>query len=906
MDLKTEPLRKVELGHLLPSTVTPAQEPKIARVPLALLDGTLDIEHAPLTQIKLEFAMLDLIEYPVTSLKDSGSDLDLVTKKLVDILRDARLVVLKQLSQPIPIGSVKEKHVLTITHMVTLPIREGETFYTHTFGVADIPSPPHVIMGRPWLRKYCPAALKIMSEFGQSTSTRPIELEIAQPTTTANTSPAVKPQQKYFSVGGANSLINHLNLHEQHQKDTFDHQNLCLRIRVAVDQALEDQSQDIAVRTTSTKPDPGVRGLTGNQPGWLETIPLPYRQFADTLFSDESASKLPHHRPGQDCTITLKEGETLRQCKLYDMSQEELKQLKALLDLELARGFLQPSDSTSSAPVFFVRDPSNGTRSGQLRLVIDYRDLNSKIKKDDYPIPLTRTVMNDLAGADWLTTIDVRSGFANIRMAPGSEALTAFKTFYGLYEYRVMPMGLATAPAVFQRFINSVLNPHLGVICHAYLDDIVIFTKGSQWEHEKQVAKILKLLSDAGLHLKPHKCKWSRKECNFLGYTAVCGKGIRMSDDKIQAIRDHRPPTSLTELRSFLGLVGFYDKFIPHYSDIVSCLTDLTKKDKPWDFTPTCQRAFQTLLSAVRNDIYLRAFDPEKPIRLSTDASDVAYAGVMEQEYDDGWHPFLIFHHKFKDAEKGWDAPDKELYAIVYAFSHYRHFLSQPAHTVQVLSDHRNLAKFMFSSSLLKSHDGRLGRWWETLSQSNFRIEYRPGQENVLADHFSRYGYPASADLPERQLLPAHRFTTKALADIDQWFKQHATTPNLRKLLETRFANLSDKGPGRRAGSPAPSSTPHVKAKNQNSSPIPVSEPLPRVRVIGDAMTTRQSRLGKSLGIISYSGTSLDHTLPSGAHLRIGQDRRGLGAPFNNQSQQSQTQPRLPIKWVPASESSIG
>jgi hypothetical protein len=800
--------------------------------------------------------------------------MDLAMKKLVDELACRNLVTPFLLNTPIHLGAVDNPHVLTITHGVTLPIRHGDTFYQHTFGIADIPGPPHLIFGQPWLQKYCPKALRIIEQFGISQILSPETPNMAAgpyryspPLTPARTPPA-SPQLKpisappckdpklAFSAGGDFPLLAAIESEEYRRKEALDRHTTTLRIHLATEYILKERQTTVYTRAAAAQGanDPGVRGLTGNKEGWLDTIPSEYRHFADTIFSDDAANELPPYRPGSDCEIKLKEGEKLRQSKLYDMSTEELKQLKALLDLELQRGFIRPSDSSSSAPVFFVRDPSSGTRSGQLRLVVDYRDLNSKIKQDEYPIPLTRTVMNDLAKAQWITSMDVRSGFSNLRVAKGSEQATAFKTFYGLFEYTVMPMGLSTAPSIFQRFINSVLNPYLGIFCHAYLDDVVIYSSGTLEDHKSKVLKVLQALEKNGLRLKPHKCKWFRKQCNFLGYTIECGKGVRMADDKIQGIRDIDPPRGVSELRSFLGVVGFYDRFIPHYSDTTACLNDLLKKDAPWKWDPELHgAAFAKIVAAIRNDIFLRAFDPEKPIRLSTDSSDVAYAGAMEQEYEDGWHPFLLFHHKFKDGEKGWDGPDKELYAIVYAFSHYRHFLSQPKYPVQVFTDHRNLAKFMFSSNLLKSHDGRLGRWWETLSQANFVIQYLPGKENILPDFLSRYGFEAAADLKPRILLPEQRFSAKALADIRSWFKKSETTPNIRHLLEKKFATTA-------------------QCKNQNSSPDPVPDPH-LLSLDPASLNSREKRLSRKL-LKGYGGNPL--LLPS-TNDRLPRDKRGLG-----------------------------
>jgi hypothetical protein len=817
---------------------------------------------------KIEFLHHDYEEHDVACLPDTGADIDMVTEELITKLEQLQLVQRVPLRTPLYIGSVKDKIALTITHSVSLTIRVGENLFTHTFAIAPIPAPPHIILGKPWMKHHCPEVLYQLELIGASklstdslakvvltreeTQTNPC-LEEQKPTPL---SPSTDPAAA-FSAGGVFSAIEA----ETHRRKELHNKYITvMRAQIHVEDAL-----------TQHKLDAGTRGLTGNQPNWLETIPTPFRKYANTVFSDEAAAKLPPHRPGYDCDITLKEGEHLRTSKIYDMSQEQLTTLKQLLDKELAKGFIRSSTSDSSAPVFFVRDPPSESRNqGQLRLVVDYRDLNQKIELNEFPIPLSRTIMSRLPRAKIFTKFDVRSGFSNLRMKEGSEGKTAFKTFFGLFEYQVMPMGLATAPSVFQRFINSVLSPFLEVFCFAYLDDIIIFSN-SEHEHQQHVEKILQALEKNSLCLKPSKCEWFTRQISFLGYTAIAEKGIRMADDKLQGLRDIKPPTCLSELRSFLGMINFYDKFIPHYSDRVSCLTSLTRKDALWEWNPTTQRAFDQLLTALREDVFLAGFDPDLPITLETDASDAAYAGVISQPNQHGkLQPVIFFHHKFKDAEKNWDAADKELYAIVFAFQHYRHFLAAPRHPVKVFSDHRNLSKFMFTTNLLKSHDGRLGRWWEILSGSNFLIEYRTGATNQVADFLSRYGYEDSTDLEHHQLLPATRFSQKSLTDISEWFKNTPRELNIRAKLETSFG------------------------KNQKGSPIPVSESAPSktLRLKPDALihqsTLRspsvEGRTGKALRtyhqeprlgpfvaadhLQGYSGTPLDSILPLEPRLK--------------------------------------
>lgn len=179
----------------------------------------------------------------------------------------------------------------------------------------------------------------------------------------------------------------------------------CLRLYAAVSARLEDVEATRTLAASANPEDPGVRGPTGNKEGWLETIPKQFHRSAHTVFPDEAAAALPPHKTGLDCEIEIREGEKLSTSKVYDMSAEQLSTPKALLDVELAKGFIRPSSSSSSAPVFFVKDPS----TKQLRLVVDYQDLNRKIKLDEYPIPLTRTVMARLPNAKIFTKFDVRS-----------------------------------------------------------------------------------------------------------------------------------------------------------------------------------------------------------------------------------------------------------------------------------------------------------------------------------------------------------------------------------------------------------------------------------------------------------------------------------------------------------------
>ena len=212
------------------------------------------------------------------------------------------------------------------------------------------------------------------------------------------------------------------------------------------------------------------------------------------------------------------------------MSRDELLVLKQYLDDHLKKCFIRPSSSPYSSPILFVRKPSGG-----LRLCVDYRGLNAVTVKNRYPLPLIKETLDQIAGCSYFTKLDIIAAFNKLRMAPGDEKLTAFKTSYGLYEYLVMPFGLANAPSSFQHYINDVLHEFLGCFATAYIDDILIFSKSLK-EHRRHVRQVLEKLRAAGLQLDIEKCEFHQPEVKYLGL--VIGKdGIKMDPAKVAAIK---------------------------------------------------------------------------------------------------------------------------------------------------------------------------------------------------------------------------------------------------------------------------------------------------------------------------------------------------------------------------------
>ncbi|KAF6523243.1 hypothetical protein HZS61_011742, partial [Fusarium oxysporum f. sp. conglutinans] len=456
-----------------------------------------------------------------------------------------------------------------------------------------------------------------------------------------------------------------------------------------IDRALQDKSEDLR-------------------------LPEELQEFQD-VFSPKEAEKLPPHRAG-DHHIELIPGGKLPFGPLYGMSREELTALREWLDENLRKGFIRPSSSPVASPVLFVKKPGGG-----LRFCVDYRALNNITVKDRYPLPLIKESLNNLSGMKYFSRIDIVSAFNNLRIEKGQEYLTAFRTRFGLYESLVMPFGLTGAPATFQRYINDALREHLDIFCTAYLDDILIYSRTRE-EHIEHLKMVLQKLRAAGLFANPAKCEFLVKETKFLGLI-VGQEGIRMDPAKVETVKDWKTPTCLTDVQAFIGFGNFYRRFIRDFSKLTAPLNRLTKKDVPFVWDDTCEKAFIKLKEAFTTAPILRPFDWTKDVILETDASDYVSAG------------------KHTATECNYEIYDKELMAIIRCFEEWRPELEGAPSPIKVITDHKNLEYFTTTKLLNR----RQARWSEFLSRFNFQITYRPGKQGVKPDALTR----RSEDLPK-------------------------------------------------------------------------------------------------------------------------------------------------------------
>jgi hypothetical protein len=329
--------------------------------------------------------------------------------------------------------------------------------------------------------------------------------------------------------------------------------------------------------------------------------------------------------------------------------------------------------------------------------------------------------------------LDLKGAYHLVRVKKGDEWKTAFRTPFGHFEYLVMPFGLTNAPAIFQSMMDRIFRDIIGLFVVVYLDDILIFSQNPT-DHEKHVRIVLERLRNNKLYCQPSKCSFFQQRIPYLGHL-ISAQGIEMDPAKVKVIVDWPKPECVRDIQSFLGFANYYRRFIPQFADIVLPLTELTRKNKKFFWTPEAQDAFNQVKRIFANGSVLIHPDPTRPYVLETDASDFAISGILSQ-YDDRntLKPVAFFARQMIAAERNYEIYDKELLAIVESFRHWRHFLSGAQHPITVLTDHDNLKYFLSTANITQ----RQARWSLRLSEFDFIITHRPGSLNKKADALSR------------------------------------------------------------------------------------------------------------------------------------------------------------------------
>jgi hypothetical protein len=330
----------------------------------------------------------------------------------------------------------------------------------------------------------------------------------------------------------------------------------------------------------------------------------------------------------------------------------------------LHKGWIQPSSSPYSSHVLLV-----WKKIGDWRLCVDYRRLNALTIKNKYPLPIIEELLEELQGASWFTTLDLCSGFHQIRMAKGDEHKTAFQTHSGHYEYRVMPYGVTGGPATFQGVMNTILASLLRKCVVVFIDDILIYSK-SWSEHLQHIKAVLTLLQQHQFHVKLSKCAFAKQQLCYLGHV-VSNQGVATDPSKIETIQNLPQPTNIKELRSFLGMTGYYRRFVSQFGLIAKPLTNLLKKGNLFVWTSETTKAFQTLKKALISAPVLALPNFVIPFVVEIDASAKGIGAVLQQQ----GHPIAFVSKALGLKAQCLSTYEKECLAILMAVDHWYHYL---------------------------------------------------------------------------------------------------------------------------------------------------------------------------------------------------------------------------------------
>ncbi|KZV31629.1 peroxidase 64 [Dorcoceras hygrometricum] len=422
----------------------------------------------------------------------------------------------------------------------------------------------------------------------------------------------------------------------------------------------------------------------------------------------------------QDHVINIKEGQGPVQVRPYRYAHRQKNEIEKLVAEMLAAGVIQPSSSPYSSPVILVKK-----KDGSWRFCVDYRALNDVTISDKYPIPVVDELLDELHGSKWFSKLDLRSGYHQIRVKTEDVPKTAFRTHLGHYEFRVMPFGLKNAPATFQAMMNDILRPHLRKFVLVFFDDILIYSSSLR-EHTKHLQTVLEILQQNQLFVNEKKCDFGLTEIDYLGHV-ISGDGVAVDKKKIASVEAWPVPKNIKGLRGFLGLSGYYRKFIRDYGKIAKPLTELLKKGC-FGWCPAANTAFEELKQRLTTAPVLKLPDFEQEFEIECDASGRGIGAVLSQ----GGRPIAFFSKALADRALSKSTYEKELMALALSMRHWRPYLL--GRSFVVLTDHKSLKELLHQRITTPDQQ----QWLSKLMGYEFQIRYKPGSLNGAADALSR------------------------------------------------------------------------------------------------------------------------------------------------------------------------
>ena len=521
----------------------------------------------------------------------------------------------------------------------------------------------------------------------------------------------------------------------------------------------------------------------------------------------------------------------------YRHGHTQEKEIENQVEKLKQQGLIEEGNGAFSFPVVLVKKKDN-----KWRFCVDYRKLNSVTHKDAYPLPRVDDSLDTLGGSKWFSTLDMTSGYWQIPMDEEAKERSAFVTRSGLWQWKVLPFGLTSAPSTFERLMETVFRGLQWETLLVYLDDIIVFSKDVN-THLQRLETVFQRLQKAGLKLKPAKCTLFQTEVTYLGHV-VSEAGIATDPAKVEAVRNWPTPKDKPDVRAFVGTCSYYRRFIPGFSELAKPLTILTSNKKTVNFvwTAECQRAFDKFKEILTQAPILAYPDFNLPYILDTDASGLGSGAVLSQKFKDFEKVIAYYSKTFNKEEQNYCVTRREMLAIVRALKHFRPYLY--GQTVLVRTDHASLT-WLFNVTEPK---GQLARWLESMADYTITLEHRKGLKHGNADGLSRQCY---ADCKQCNKMKTDTFSDTNTGQVPAVVKC---------VLKTESATLPSKGSQDAAGLDLYSPTDvTIKASGQAVIDTGVQAEIP---------------FGCHGRIASRSGLSINHGLDIGAGV-VDPDYRG-------------------------------
>lgn len=553
---------------------------------------------------------------------------------------------------------------------------------------------------------------------------------------------------RLFSLGGSDIVLG-VDWLKQHNPVTFDFQKFHMTIsKGGKNITLKGETQEGSLKTVSCKKlkkllthgkniSQGFLCMIQAQQGETKanSQSMAPKELQPLLESYQDIFREPKGLPPyrlQDHKIPLIAGSQPVNQRGYKVPYIQKTEIENQVKEMLQSGIIQASTSPFASPVILVKK-----KDGSWRMCVDYRKLNDITVKNKYPIPIIDELLDELRGASWFTKLDLRAGYHQIRVAEEDIYKTAFRTHQGLYEFKVMPFGLTNAPASFQALMNEIFQGQIRKSVLVFFDDILVYSSGLQ-EHLQHLEMVFQKMRDHQLYIKASKCSFGQTQLEYLGHI-ISREGVATDPEKVAAMTNWPTPTTVKQLRGFLGLTGYYRRFVKGYGQISRPLTNLLKKGS-FDWTQEAQGAFDHLKTAMTTTPVLALPDYSQPFVIETDASGNGIGVVLMQM----GRPIAYLSKGLATKHQALSTYEKELLAIVMATQKWHSYLQ--GHHFVIRTDHQSL-KYLLEqrlNTLLQQ------KWLAKLMGLDYEISYKKGKENLVADALSRVNpLPEEGELKE-------------------------------------------------------------------------------------------------------------------------------------------------------------